>query len=66
MADNTDVISELIRAALTVKPLGDNATEREKDEHFSAQLRLQRLETMVRELVVNAKLYTYDEGEPTS
>lgn len=66
MSDNTDVISELIRAALDIKPLGDNATEREKDERLSAQLRLNRLEVMVRELLVNAKLYTYDDEEPTS
>lgn len=64
MNENTDVISEFVRAALSLNPLSDSATEREKDEHFRDQLRLQRLETMVRELVVNAKLYTYDEHEP--
>lgn len=60
-----DIISEFVRAARDMKPLPDNATEREQDEYFSARLRLQRLETMVRELVVNAKLYTYPENENT-
>lgn len=65
MSEGIDVISEFVRAARNLPTLSDNATEREKDEYFSAHLRLQRLETMVRELVVNAKLYTYEENQPT-